>query len=119
SSWRMWLTLVFGPRTVVLTFSARELLYRPGMTSDLVDGSVGPFKRWVVRRGQVAGSLRLERVGERQRLSVDCGADGVEIGTTLNEGERDWLYRLLREWAGGEDRFFSPERGITSREPVP
>src|SRR5262249_21594510 len=65
-----------------------------------------PWRRpRVFRREQVAGSLRLDRVGERQRLTVD----GVEIGIGLREPEREWLKEVLLAWAGGPDeRLFSP-----------
>jgi hypothetical protein len=47
-------------------------------------------------------TLRLERVGERQRLTVDCGADRIEIGPALREPEREWLHQVLQTWAGGK-----------------
>ncbi len=40
----------------------------------------------------------LDRVGERQRLSFDVGADRVEIGNHLREPEREWLYQILETW---------------------
>jgi len=42
-------------------------------------------------------NLKLERVGERQRLTFDYGRERVEIGDNLTEPEREWLYNLLRE----------------------
>ena len=39
----------------------------------------------------------LERVGERQRLRVDFGADRIEIGNMLREPEREWLGAQLNE----------------------
>jgi hypothetical protein len=42
-------------------------------------------------------NLRLERVGERQRLTFDIGSERIEIGDTLTEPEREWLYEILRE----------------------
>jgi len=42
-------------------------------------------------------NLRLERIGERQRLSFDYGAQRVEIGKSLTEPEREWLYEVLKE----------------------
>lgn len=41
-------------------------------------------------------NLQLERVAERQRLTFDVGAERVEIGETLSEPEREWLYKILR-----------------------
>ena len=40
----------------------------------------------------------LERVGERQRLRVDFGADRIEIGNLLREPEREWLAEQLEKW---------------------
>lgn len=40
----------------------------------------------------------LERVGERQRLRVDLGADRIEIGNLLREPEREWLASQLEGW---------------------
>ena len=46
-----------------------------------------------------AGAIKLERVGERLRLSIDQGADRTEIGKPLREPEKEWLATVLREWA--------------------
>jgi hypothetical protein len=40
----------------------------------------------------------LDRVGERQRLTFDRGADRVEIGADLREPEREWLFAVLHRW---------------------
>jgi hypothetical protein len=42
-------------------------------------------------------NLQLERVGERQRLTFDIGAERIEIGDVLSEPEREWLYEVLKE----------------------
>ncbi len=42
--------------------------------------------------------FHLDRVGERQRLTFDDGADRVEIGDTLREPEREWLHQVLEAW---------------------
>jgi len=42
-------------------------------------------------------NLKFERVGDKKRLSFDTGADRVEIGETLSEREKEWLYEILRE----------------------
>ena len=42
----------------------------------------------------------LERVGERQRLRFDHGADRVEIGRCLREPEREWLAAVIQAWHG-------------------
>lgn len=46
-------------------------------------------------------NLHLERIGERQRLTFDVGAERVEIGDTLTEPEREWLHEVLRGHIGG------------------
>ena len=49
---------------------------------------------------QELGPIRLDRVGERQRLTIDVGAERIEIGRLLREPEREWLAGTLRAWAG-------------------
>lgn len=44
------------------------------------------------------GKFVLERVGERQRLTFDHGADRVEVGRVLREPEREWLFDVLEIW---------------------
>lgn len=48
------------------------------------------------------GKFLLDRVGERQRLSFDRGAERVEIGASLGEPEREWLHATLERWRLGE-----------------
>lgn len=55
-------------------------------------------RRRTLPRGAVS-NISLERVGERQRLTFDHGADRIEIGGCLREPEREWLADVLREWA--------------------
>jgi hypothetical protein len=45
-----------------------------------------------------AGEVRLERLGERLRLTMDHGPDRVEFGDTLGEPEKEWLAGVLRQW---------------------
>ena len=45
-------------------------------------------------RGQLA-SLRLQGAGSGNRLTVDAGADRLEIARSAGEIEREWLYRIL------------------------
>jgi hypothetical protein len=124
-AWRTWLTLVFGSRTESITFADGELIIRPGLTPEFVAGvgrgsldGAAPRKPRVVGRGQVAAGLRLEPLGGRQRLSIDCGADRVEIGAGLNEEERVWLHQVLKEWGGGgKGEFFSLSWPVTPRRP--
>jgi len=50
-----------------------------------------------VARSDIRGFV-LERVGERQRLCFDRGADRLEIGAGLREPEREWLFAVLQKW---------------------
>jgi hypothetical protein len=122
-AWRTWLALVFGRRTESITLGDGELHFRPGLSPEFVvrtgngwlDGAPSQPPR-VIRRGQVASSLRLEPVGERVRLSVDAGAERIELGAALAADEREWLYRLLKDWAGGDKgQFVELSWPITTR----
>jgi len=53
-------------------------------------------KRYHVELGKDV-NLRLERVGEIQRLTFDMGAERIEVGDALSEPEREWLYEVLKE----------------------
>ena len=44
------------------------------------------------------GNVVLERIGERQRLYFDHGADRIEIGEHLREPEREWLADVIKAW---------------------
>jgi hypothetical protein len=44
------------------------------------------------------GPVVLDRVGERQRLYFDHGADRIEIGEHLREPEREWLAAMIGAW---------------------
>ena len=46
-------------------------------------------------------NLTLEKVGDRQRLTFDHGADRIEIGMTLSDAEKEWLYETIREHISG------------------
>jgi hypothetical protein len=50
-----------------------------------------------VGRAELKGFF-LDRVGGRQRLYFDHGADRVDIGDTLSESERVWLHTVLETW---------------------
>jgi hypothetical protein len=107
--WQLWSMLrPAQPETVRL--ESELIRYHPGVT---------PYNPWQ-RRGawgwgwdQSAISKRtpafelarshipgfvLERVGERQRLCCDRGADRLEIGSSLREPEREWLHAVLQRW---------------------
>lgn len=42
--------------------------------------------------------IRIDRVGERQRLSLDCGSKRIEVGRFLEGPEREWLLAVLTAW---------------------
>lgn len=44
------------------------------------------------------GNVVLERIGERQRLYFDHGAQRIEIGEHLREPEREWLAEVIQAW---------------------
>jgi hypothetical protein len=54
-------------------------------------------KRVVISKNEL-GPVVLHRVGERQRLYFDNGADRIEIGEHLREPEREWLAAVIEAW---------------------
>ncbi len=56
-------------------------------------------KNYKMLKNQI-GEVRLERVVEKQRLSIDYGAERIEIGHYLTEPEREWLFQVLNDWKG-------------------
>jgi hypothetical protein len=54
----------------------------------------------LVPRSELNGFV-LARVGERQRITFDRGADRIEIGADLREPEREWLHAVLERWRLG------------------
>ena len=44
----------------------------------------------------------LERIGERQRLRLDLGDVSLEIGASLREREREWMFEVLQKWYDAE-----------------
>jgi hypothetical protein len=74
---------------------------------------------WEVPRAEL-GAVRLERLkpsGElaRQRLTIDHGPDRLEIGDTLPDTSREWLFGVLRAWAGEGPR---PAAGARPAPPL-
>jgi hypothetical protein len=70
-----------------------------------LSGSNAPF-RHIRKRVEIPvdelAELKLERVGERQRLTIDHGADRIEIGAGLREPEWEWLAARLEAWLKDE-----------------
>ena len=56
-----------------------------------------PKKMHKVAKKEI-GDIRIDRVGERQRLSFDYGAKRIEVGAYLEEPEREWLFAVLKSW---------------------
>lgn len=116
--WTLW-RLVQPTRPESVTLSEDVLVHDPGSSSvDAVHRyGIRPYQRswpqggWgpppTRNRKRVAvlkddlGKFVLDRVGERQRLSFDRGADRIEIGESLREPEREWLWRVLEGWRQG------------------
>ncbi len=55
-------------------------------------------KVYRVEREKIS-NLRLGRVGERLRLTLDTGPDRIEIARALSEVEREWLFSILTDYA--------------------
>ena len=55
--------------------------------------------KYIIPKTEI-GEIRLERVGERQRLRIDHGIERIEIGMFLQEPEREWLFEILKQWKG-------------------
>jgi hypothetical protein len=105
--WSLW-AMLRPTRPESLRLEAEELRYNPGRR---------PYNPWQqhgwwgwghptapnpthaveVARSAISGFV-LERIGERQRLCFDRGADRLEVGAGLREPEREWLFAVLRRW---------------------
>lgn len=96
-----------------LTLDALRLVHEPGTEPYNAFGWSGAWwggkrqnnplalfkpRKTVTAAKKDVGEIRLDRVGERQRLSFDCGAKRVEVGQYLEEPEREWLAAVLRSW---------------------
>lgn len=100
--------LIQPSRPERISFDSLQLEHDPG-TAQITWSSFGRSRRkntfevFKPRRKQTfakreVGEIRLDRVGERQRLSFDCGAKRIEVGEFLEEPEREWLYTALKSW---------------------
>lgn len=70
-----------------------------GHNADMWREFLRPRKPVQIRTDE-SGPIVLERIGERQRLRYDLGAERIEIGRLLREPEREWLAQVIREWQG-------------------
>jgi len=94
-----------------LRLDSLRLSYEPGTAPIEGFGSNDGGRRdaldWIKPRRKVVadkrdvGDIRIDRVGERLRLTVDVGAKRVEIGEYLEEPEREWLLSVLKSWKAG------------------
>ena len=82
--------LLYDPGWTPLTAMARA--QRPSLATMLQV----PARVEVTRVG--AGEVRLERLGEHLRLTMNHGPDRVDFGDTLGEPEKEWLAGVLRLW---------------------
>ncbi len=102
--------LCMSRRSEVLTLRQDALVYRRGTppvgqrrgnliwgTHDISWEPFGPRRRLQATRGSVT-NVKLVRLAGRQRLSIDRGAERVEIGRYLPEPDREWLAEVLRLW---------------------
>jgi len=108
-------TTIKGRKPFVLTLSAGSIRYETGTISggtidkeasnvrSLNEAMTVAKKYWKrnldMEISKVA-NLRLEGIGEQQRLYLDYEGQTCEIGQTLSEPEREWLCELLREHCG-------------------
>ena len=85
------------PEGLVLTPAG--LIHDPG---DFDFGTcVSSGKLCEIGRSEV-GEVRLDRVGHRQRLTLDCGMERIEVGACLGDREREWLAGVLLAWANSD-----------------
>jgi hypothetical protein len=105
--WSLW--AMFRPvRPESVRLEAEKLRYDPGRAPSVPwqrhgwagwDRPAAPkvTSAMTVDRSDIRGFV-LDRIGERQRLCFDRGADRLEIGAGLREPEREWLFTILRKW---------------------
>jgi hypothetical protein len=48
------------------------------------------------------GEIKLEDIGDRQRLTIDQGAERIEIGENLTRSGQEWLFNELLRWKEGK-----------------
>ncbi|WP_020475564.1 hypothetical protein [Zavarzinella formosa] len=130
-----WLLLQRG-RPESITLGTEMFVYDPG-TSPVIEpyvlggywtfrpmpGTHGFYRELFSRRRpteagrEAMAGLRLDRKGERQRLSFDVGAERREIGAGLREPDREWLFAVLQHWRRG-DGFAKPNHDIAVSGPL-
>jgi hypothetical protein len=89
-----------GPAPVprwLLMFYGQPMMWGNWFGTADAGGSSFQRRRYTMNVAEL-GPFTLERVGERQRLRVDHGAERIEIGHILREPEREWLADFLVDW---------------------
>ena len=104
-----------GRKPFVLTLSLGSIRYEMGTISKgtidkealnirSLNEAITVAKKYMKRNLDMeiskVANLRLESIGEQQRLYLDYEGETCEIGPTLSGPEREWLYELLREHSG-------------------
>jgi hypothetical protein len=110
--WMLW-GLLRPTRPESITLRQSDLVYDPGRSpsNELLRNNWGyrsnrelgraltnRRKRSIAVAKSDLGTFVLDRVGERQRLYFDLGAERIEIGSCLGEPDREWLYATLERW---------------------
>jgi hypothetical protein len=93
----------------VLTLSSKGIAFETGTRSPNLTPTrpqkkfYSSFEEFRNRKFSLAlpqiRTVNLGWAGEKQRLSFDYGVERIEIGQSLSEPEREWLYSLLLEHA--------------------
>jgi hypothetical protein len=112
-------------RPEAIRLTATQFLYKPGVgrvnTIGLFPWSYieGPPpgktirrapRRFAISRSELS-EFRLIKGPDRHHLCFDRGEKRFEIGSTLEEPDRHWLYGLLEQWRRGE---YAVERDAVS-----
>lgn len=93
--------LTLGPDTLVYQYGTRPVREANELEPwEAPQSSFGLFerrKRMALRRDQLSG-VRLVSLRTRTRLTVDEGAERIQIGRYLRDSDREWLADVLRLW---------------------
>lgn len=105
-------TMLRGPQPNHLILRSTGLTYQPDLPTAksghwTYPNATPPTTRLPWQRRKIVnvpraelGPIRLRRIAGDQELTIDHGAERVEIGSELTEPEREWLAAVLRTWAG-------------------
>jgi phosphate/sulfate permease len=66
-----------------------------------IDNVSALFKKTKLMKSEIETSditnLKLEQIAQTKRLSFDYQAERIEIGESLSDADREWLYEILRD----------------------